>query len=66
MAAIRASRLPAEVGPDQPARCNEVWSGSSDCNACRLSTGGVVSRLGRFRAEAVLASDCTTGQVVSV
>eukprot|EP00969_Alexandrium_andersonii_P081316 3584970-Alexandrium_andersonii.AAC.1 len=62
MAAIRASRLPAEVGPDQPLRCNQVWARSTDCEACSASTGRVVSRLLSSRAEAVLASDCSAGQ----
>eukprot|EP00969_Alexandrium_andersonii_P109855 4846672-Alexandrium_andersonii.AAC.1 len=66
MADVRASRLPAELDPDQPARRNEVWSDCSDCRACQLSAGGVFSRLDRCRAEAVLASDCSAGQAVSV
>eukprot|EP00969_Alexandrium_andersonii_P231511 10224000-Alexandrium_andersonii.AAC.1 len=66
MAAIRASRLPAEIDPDQPARRSQVWSDSSECGACSIATGQVVSRLVRPQAEAALASDCSAGQAVSV
>eukprot|EP00969_Alexandrium_andersonii_P011946 520837-Alexandrium_andersonii.AAC.1 len=62
MAAIRASRLPAEVDPDQPAKCNQVWTDRSECGLCSATTGQVVSRLVGSGAEAVLASDCTAGQ----
>eukprot|EP00969_Alexandrium_andersonii_P078531 3462761-Alexandrium_andersonii.AAC.1 len=65
MAAIRASRLPAEVDPDQPLRCSHVWASNTDCEACSTAAGRVVARLVHSRAEAVLASDCSAGQAVS-
>eukprot|EP00969_Alexandrium_andersonii_P024197 1056203-Alexandrium_andersonii.AAC.1 len=65
MAAIRASRLPAEVDLDQPLRCSQVWGCNTDCEACCAATGRVVSGLVNSRAEAVLASDCSAGQAVS-
>eukprot|EP00969_Alexandrium_andersonii_P371047 15478645-Alexandrium_andersonii.AAC.1 len=65
MAAIRTSRFPAEVDPDQPLRCNQVWVSSTDCDTCSASTGWVVSRLVGSQADAVPASDCSVGQAVS-
>eukprot|EP00969_Alexandrium_andersonii_P051430 2259422-Alexandrium_andersonii.AAC.1 len=66
MVAIRASRLPAEVDPDQPLRHSHIWASNTDREACSTATGRVVTRLVHSRAEAVLASDCSAGQAVSV
>eukprot|EP00969_Alexandrium_andersonii_P085983 3790992-Alexandrium_andersonii.AAC.1 len=66
MAAIRAARLPTEVDPDQPLRCSQVWTSSTECEACSAAAGQVVSRLLGSCAEAFLASDCSAGQAVSV
>eukprot|EP00969_Alexandrium_andersonii_P014097 614895-Alexandrium_andersonii.AAC.1 len=62
MSAIRASRLPAELDPDQPLRQGNVWTACSDCEACSVATGRVATRLVNSRAEAVLASDCSARQ----
>eukprot|EP00969_Alexandrium_andersonii_P244902 10822217-Alexandrium_andersonii.AAC.1 len=66
MAAIRASRLPAEVDPDQPFRHGNTWSAGSECEACSLAIGRVHTRLVAGRADAALAMDCPAGQVASV
>eukprot|EP00969_Alexandrium_andersonii_P237195 10470271-Alexandrium_andersonii.AAC.1 len=66
MSAIRAARLPTEVGPDLPARRSDVWSAGSDCASCALAVGGAVGKLARSQAEAILATNCTLGQAASV